>query len=211
VGNELRRRGAVSGFARTVTGVRSSVPAVVATTLVVLTPDAIGGSGPVGQPLFGMDLLNGSTVGQLGALAILLASVWLLAETGIVGHRASAVAVAVSALMAQPLLDVINEPVAVPPTRMEFLNGWPSGVAIAVSYSVITVGLLASVEAIRSAMWWCAHTITSAVRILIALVARVDPTSVPLRLFALVTSPVVDPTRVRSVNRRGPPRLRPRH
>jgi tetrahydromethanopterin S-methyltransferase subunit G len=190
---------------RPVAGAWSSASAVAATMLAVLGPDALGGTGPVERPVFGLDLLEGSAVGQVGALLIVLMAVWTLAQAGSAAHRASVVAAALSATLAQPLLDRVDEPVTAASAELSPAAGWLSGVAIALVYGVIAIGLLLCMDAIRSALGWLARTVIRSVHLLATFFARSAPTSPLGARPAPTRSPPATPTSVRCITRRGPP------
>ena len=193
----------VAGSRRSVAGRWPCASAVAATSVAVLGPDAVGGNGPVGRPV--LDLLDGSVVNQFAALAVILASAWVLARTGIAGNRASVLAAAVSAVFAQPMLDSIDDPTVSMSAHLPFLDGWPSGAAVAISYSLFAMGLLLTVDVVGSAMERFAHKLIDVISLLVAFFARPEPDPVPRLFSSTLTITVPGQPWGRCVSRRGPP------
>jgi hypothetical protein len=195
----------VLGGERSIAGAGSSASTVVVTILAVLGPDALGGTGPVERPLLGLDLLDGSTVGQCSALLAILMSVWALANLDATGQRASVAAAAVSATLAQPLLNLLDEPVAAASVHLHPAAGWLSGAAVALMCSGLSVSLLTATAAVQSAIGRLARKIVRAVHLLVAFFARAEPTWPSRRCPLPVLLVVVGRTWVRQISRRGPP------
>lgn len=194
------------GCERSASGAWTSASAIVVTTLAVLGPDALGGSGPLERPVWGLRLLDGSAVSQVGALAALFLMVVVVAQLGDADHRISLVAAAVSATLAQPLLHLLDVQAAAASAQLDPTNGWLAGVAVAVFYSLVAVGLLAGVATIRSTIRSLMATVLQSLLLLVTFFARPEPFSLQLPCPPPTPVAVTANARTATISRRGPPR-----